>query len=239
SPIGGWDADSRPSAARGSHVRSERGSDGSPSEVRGGVSQPPPAAPRHSPVVTADFVTRLRAAVGVVGAAGDRLAAFDQFDAAVVGSFQERDAGAAGVLDRALEQLGAELLEAGDVRFQVLGVEAEVLEAVVGVGVAGAELLVGAGARDVDRHAAVLALAADEAVAEHAGLVADDLEGERLLVPLGGLARVGGLQVNVVDPERHGDLLSGERPCRRGKITAARAPAPRRPRAEATNFSVW
>ena len=34
----------------------------------------------------------------------------------------------------------------------------------------------GSGARDVDAHAAVLALAADEAVAEDAGLIADDLE---------------------------------------------------------------
>ncbi len=45
SPGGGWGATSRPSAARGSHARSERGSDGSPSESRGGGRMS--RTPRH------------------------------------------------------------------------------------------------------------------------------------------------------------------------------------------------
>src|SRR5262245_41090680 len=89
----------------------------------------------------------------------------------------------------------------------MLRVEAEVLEAMVRHRVAGAEALVGARAGDVDRDAAVLALTADEAIAEHPRLVADDLELERLLVPLGGLARIRCFQVDVVDPERHGSCL--------------------------------
>src|SRR5262249_59115966 len=71
-------------------------------------------------------------------------------------------------------------------------------------GVARPELLVRAGARDVDGHAAVLARAADEAVAEHARLVADDLEIEGADVPLRGLAGIRSLQVDVIDAERHG-----------------------------------
>jgi hypothetical protein len=90
----------------------------------------------------------------------------------------------------------------------MVGVEAEVLEAVVGGGVARAELLVGAGPGDVDRQAAVLAHAADEAVAEHPGLVADDLEGKRLLVPFGRAAGIGCLQVDVIDAKGHRGLLS-------------------------------
>ena len=63
------------------------------------------------------------------------------------------------------------------------------------------------GARDVHRHAPVLALAAHEAVAEDARLVVDDLEVERPHVPVGGAARVRRLQVDVVDPVGHGSLL--------------------------------
>ncbi len=76
-------------------------------------------------------------------------------------------------------------------------------------GIARAELLVGARARDVDR-GAVLALAAHEPIAEHARLVGDDLEREGLHVPVGGLAGVRGLQVDVVDPVGHGGVLSAE-----------------------------
>src|SRR5439155_17289098 len=94
-------------------------------------------------------------------------------------------------------------LEPCDVGLDVLRVEAEVLEAVVRVRVAGAEPLVRARARDVDGEA-VLAGAAHETVAEHARLVVDDLEAERGDVPLGGLARVRRLQVDVVDPIGHG-----------------------------------
>ena len=77
---------------------------------------------------------------------------------------------------------------------------------------AGAELLVGPGARDVDVDAAIGALAAQEAVAEHARLVAGDLEVERRHVPLGGLAGIRRLQVDMVDAVAHGHLLVGCRP---------------------------
>src|SRR5438094_6395162 len=121
-------------------------------------------------------------------AAGWRLS-LHQLEARVVGALHERDARALGVLDRPLEQRGAQPLESRDVGLDALRVEAEVLEAVVRVGVAGAEPLVRARARDVDREA-VLAGAAHEAVTEHARLVVGDLEAEPGDVPLGGLARV-------------------------------------------------
>src|SRR5262249_53307157 len=101
-------------------------------------------------------------------------------------------------------------LEARDVRFELLGVEAEVLEPVVRAGVAAAQRLGGARARDVDHHAAVLALAADEAIPEHPDLVVQDLEREGLLVPLGCLAGIGLLQMDVIDAERHGPHSSLE-----------------------------
>jgi len=109
---------------------------------------------------------------------------------------------------RANEEPGAETGEPRDVGLDVSGVEAEVLEAVMRHRIAGAELLVGAGARDVDGEA-VLAGAAHEAVTEHARLVADDLEAERGHVPLGGLAGIRRLQVDVVDAVAHGRLLVG------------------------------
>src|SRR5690349_2230272 len=83
--------------------------------------------------------------------------ALDQLHPAVVRRSEERDARAAGVLDRSLQQLGPELLQARDVGLEVLGVEPEVLQAVMGHGVTRSELLAGAGAGDVDGHAAVLA----------------------------------------------------------------------------------
>src|SRR6185436_10353610 len=109
--------------------------------------------------------------LGRAGAAGD-LPGLDQLDAHVVRRLHERDAPAVRHLDRALEQTGSQPLEPPDVGLEVRRVEAEVLEAVMGAGVAGAQALVGARARDVDVHAAVLALAADEAIAEHPGFVA-------------------------------------------------------------------
>src|SRR5262249_1819739 len=99
------------------------------------------------------------------GAAGDG-PALDQLHAHVVGGLDEAAARGVGDLARPLQQAGAEPFEALDVRLEVVRVEAEVLEAVVGGGVTGAQPLVGAGARDVDR-GAVLALAAHEAVAEY------------------------------------------------------------------------
>src|SRR5690242_13704389 len=143
-------------------------------------------------------------------AAGDgRGAALDQLHPHVVGRLDEADARAARDLDRPLQQAGPEPFESLDVGLEVLRVEAEVFEAVVGARVAGAQPLVGAGARDVDG-GAVLALAAHEAVAEHARLVGHDLEGEGLHVPLGGLAGIGGLQVDMIDSVGHGGVLSAE-----------------------------
>src|SRR5881628_1092435 len=95
-------------------------------------------------------------------------------------------------------------LETDITRLEVRRVEAEVLEPVVGARVARAQALAGARAGDVHGHPAVLALAADEAIAEHARLVAHDLEVEGSHVPLGRLPRIGRLQVDVVDAERHG-----------------------------------
>src|SRR5262249_515917 len=103
------------------------------------------------------------------GAAGEG-PALDQLHAHVVGRLDEADARAARDLDRPLQQAAPEPFEALDVGLEVVGVEAEVLEAVVGAGIAGAQPLAAAGARDVDR-GAVLALAAHEAIAEHARLV--------------------------------------------------------------------
>src|SRR6266852_6973803 len=132
-----------------------------------------------------------------------RLRPLDQLEAYVVGGLDEADAGAAGDLDRPFQQLCAQPFQAGDVRLEAVRVEAEVLEAVVGLGVAGPQFLVGARARDVHR-GAVLALAAHEAVAEDPRLVGHDLEREGLHVP------VGGLQMDVVDPVGHGGVLSAE-----------------------------
>src|SRR5712691_9433922 len=123
----------------------------------------------------------------------------DQLDAYIVRGLDEADAGAARDLDRPFQQLRAQAFQARDVGLEAVGVEAEMLEAVVRLGVAGAELLARARARDVHR-GAVLALAADEAVAEDAGLVGDDLEREGLHVPIGGPAGIGGLEMDVVDP---------------------------------------
>src|SRR5881397_538248 len=177
------------------------------------ISQP--AAPRcvrrtRAPGLRARVMLRARgemaiasaAAPGISGAAGD-LPRLDQLDPHVVGRLHERDARAVRILDRPLEQAGAEPLEPLDVGFEVRRVEAEMLEAVVRARVARAQALVGARAGDVDVHAAVLALAADEAIAEHPRLVARDLEVERSHVPVGRLARIGRLEMDVVDPECH------------------------------------
>src|SRR3984893_10251830 len=102
------------------------------------------------------------ASISAAAARDGRLAPLDQLEADVVRGLDEADPRAARDLDRPFEQLRAQPLVPPDVGLQVLGVEAEVLEAVMGPGVARAELLVGAGARDVHR-GPVLALAADEA----------------------------------------------------------------------------
>src|SRR5262249_24056990 len=141
-------------------------------------------------------------AAAAVRSAGD-LPRLDQLDPDVVGRPDERDAWPVRHLDRPFQQAGAEAFEPPDVGLQVRRVEAEVLYPVVSAGVAGAEALAGAGARDVHRHAAVLALAADEPVAEHARLVAHDLEVEGLNVPFRRLPRIGRLHVDVVDAECH------------------------------------
>src|SRR5262247_3076873 len=135
-------------------------------------------------------------------AAGD-LPGFDQLDPHVVGRLHERDAPAVRHLDRPLQQAGAESLEPPDVGLEVRRIEAEVLEAVMGAGVARAQPLVGARAGDVDVHATVLALAAHEAVPEHARFVTRDLEVEGPYVPVGRLARIGRLEMDVVDPKCH------------------------------------
>src|SRR5438552_1867203 len=139
-------------------------------------------------------------------AAARHLARLDELDARVVGRAQEGDAPAIGELDGSLEELGAQALEPADIALDLRGVEAEVLEAEVGRGVSRSELLSRARAGDVHRHAPVHALAADEAVAEDARLVVDDLEVEGRAGPLGRAARVGCLQVNVVDAKGHGCL---------------------------------
>src|SRR5213594_978999 len=146
------------------------------------------------------------------------LARLHQLEPRVVRPLQERDARSVGYLRRPFEEPGAETGEPRDVGLDVGGVEAEVLEAVVRQRVAGPELLVGPRTRDVDVDAAVRAPAAHEAIAEHAGLVAGDLEVERVDVPLGGLAGILRLQVDVVDAVAHGSLLVGcdsERKCTR------------------------
>src|SRR5262249_5674827 len=130
-----------------------------------------------------------------------------QLEARVVGAAQEGDARPVWILNRSLEQCGAEPLQPRDVRLDVLRVEPEVLEAVMRLCVAPPPTLVGARAGDVPGDA-VLARAPHEAVAEHARLVVDDLEAERGDVPLRGLAWIGRLQMNVVDPIGHG-LTSG------------------------------
>src|SRR5215475_1636413 len=84
-------------------------------------------------------------------ATGD-LAGFDRLDPHVVGRLHERDARAVRNLDRPLEQAGAEPLEPPDVGLEIHRIEAEVLEAVMGAGVAGPQALVGARAGDVDVH---------------------------------------------------------------------------------------
>src|SRR5438876_3743457 len=137
------------------------------------------------------------------------LARLHQLEPRVVGPLQERDARSVRHLRRPFEELGAETGEPRDVGLDVGGVEAEMFEAVMGQRLAGAELLVGPGARDVDVDAVVRAPAAHEPIAEHARLVAGDLKVERLDVPLGRLAGIRRLQVNVVDAIAHGHLLVG------------------------------
>ena len=58
---------------------------------------------------------------------------------------QEGDAAAVGKLDGPFQELGAQLFEAPDVRLDVRGVEAEVLEAEVRGGVSGLERLTRSG----------------------------------------------------------------------------------------------
>src|SRR5690242_182590 len=125
-----------------------------------------------------------------LAAAARDLARLHQLYTRVVGRAEEGDAAAVGELDRSLQELGAQLLQPPDVRLDVRGVKAEVLEAEVRGGVPGLERLARARAGDVHGHPAVHALAADEAVAEHARLVVDDLEVERSHVPLGGAAGI-------------------------------------------------
>ena len=148
----------------------------------------------------------------------------NQLDADIIGSVQEGYPRTVRHLHGTFLQFRAELAEAGDVGFEVGALEGDVLQAVMRRGVAGTKLLVRTRARDGDREA-VLGGTADEAIAEHARLIAHDLEGERLLPPLGGFARVGRLDVDVVDAAAiqvfllltehirvaaHGDRLSGD-----------------------------
>src|SRR5262245_5514839 len=151
----------------------------------------------------------IASAAAAVRSAGD-LPRLDQLEPDVVGRPYERDARPIGHLDRPLQQAGAEALEPLDVGLQVRGVEAEVLEPMVRARVAGAEGLAGARAGDVHGHAAVLALTADEAVAERTRLIAHDLEVEGLHVPVRRLPRIRRLQVDVVDTECHEGLLVGD-----------------------------
>src|SRR5262245_1395831 len=153
------------------------------------ISQP--AAPRCVRRIRASRATGLRARVmrparavmavtsaaaeGLAGAAGD-LPGLDQLDPHVVGRLHESNAPAVWNLDRPLEQAGTQSLEPPDVGLEIRRIEAEVLEAVMRARVARAQTLVGAGSGDIDVHAAVLALAADEAVPERACLIARDLE---------------------------------------------------------------
>src|SRR5262249_16960053 len=102
-------------------------------------------------------------AAAAVRAASD-LPRLDQLEPDVVGRPHECDPRSVRDLDRPLQQAGAEAFEPLDVGLEVRRVEAEVLDPVVSARVARAEALAGAGARDVHRDAAVLALAADEPV---------------------------------------------------------------------------
>src|SRR5439155_6674552 len=96
-----------------------------------------------------------------------------------------------------------------------------VIMPVVRSGVAGAQRFARARTRDVHQHAAVLALTANEAIAEDAHLVAQDLEGERPHVPLGRLPRIRRLQVDVVDPIGHG--VSSDQSSNRPSARATRS----------------
>src|SRR6266481_4994407 len=141
-------------------------------------------------------------------AAGD-FAGLDQLHARIIGRAHEGDAPAIRQHDRPLEKLGAQPFETPDVRLDVGRVEAEVLEAEVGGGIAGLKGLIGAWSRDVHRHTAVGALAPHEAVPEDARLVVHDLEVEGPHIPIGGAPRIRRLQVDVIDPICHGVLLQG------------------------------
>src|SRR6267142_238909 len=158
------------------------------------ISQP--AAPRcvsRTSAPRAPRLTRERAMTASAAAARSarHLPGLDQLDPDVVGRPHERDARPVGILDRSFQQPRAQALEPLDVGLEVGRVEAEVLEPVVGARVARAEALTSARPRDVDRHATVLTLAADEAIAEDAGLVACDLEVEGPHVPFRRLPRIG------------------------------------------------
>src|SRR5258705_12610077 len=93
------------------------------------------------------------AAPGISGAAGD-LPRLDQLDPHVVGRLHERDARAVRILDRSLEQAGAEPPEPLGGGFEMRRGEAETLEAGARARVARAHAPVGARAGVVRVHAA-------------------------------------------------------------------------------------
>src|SRR5262245_20381556 len=140
--------------------------------------------------------------------AGD-LAWLDQLHPDVVGRPHEGDARPVRHLDRAFEQARPQAFQALDVGLEVRGGEPEVLEPVMRARVARTEPLARARSRDIHAHPAVLALTADEAVAETPRLIAHDLEIEGLHVPVRGLPGIGRPQVDVVDTECHDGLLYG------------------------------
>src|SRR4029453_1704007 len=110
---------------------------------------------------------------------------------------------AVGRQNRPFLKLCTQLLETRNLSFDIVGLDGEMLQPEVSGRVARAQGFAGASIGNAQQQPTLSSVAADEAIAELARLVADDLEAERVCPPLGRFARIDGLNVNMVDAIRH------------------------------------
>ena len=145
---------------------------------------------------------------------GDTIASNADLSARSLGQFQELDAdliwraekGKSHTVTRQnwpFLKLCAQLLETRNLSFDIVGFDGEVLQPQVSGRVARTQGFASAGIGNAQEQPTLSSVAADEAIAELACLVTDDLVVERLRPPFGRFARVDGLNVNMVDAMRH------------------------------------
>jgi hypothetical protein len=127
----------------------------------------------------------------------------DQLYADFVGSSQKREPNTVRCLDWTFLEARAKLLQTSDIGINVVRIEGKMLKTKMRGGIALTQSLVGTGIGDAHQHTTVFSLAAHEAVAKYARLVADDLKSERANPPFRRLAWVQRLNMDVIDPERH------------------------------------